>query len=123
MIEPPPANHPAIRPKKVKQVRFAPDRAAEGVKVRDEEANGILVPKAPVLPSAEEIERHNACHIPFRSWCKFCVAGKAKANPHFQKFECRPCDANVVQLDYAFMGKDGECAPNTRGISRTTCQN
>ena len=35
-------------------------------------------------PSAEEIRRHMISHYPFRSWCEYCIRGKAKDNPHKQ---------------------------------------
>ena len=63
------------------------------------------VPVQPVRPSQEEVDRHNAVHVPFRSWCPYCVAGQAKSMPHFAKDgACEPCDTNVVSLDYAFIG-------------------
>ena len=63
------------------------------------------VAKKPVLPTEEEIELHNCTHIPFRSWCAFCVAGKAKAMPHYSPDDCKPCGVPVVSIDYAFIGK------------------
>ena len=33
-------------------------------------------------PSQEEVDRHMATHLPFRSWCEFCVRGKAKNAVH-----------------------------------------
>ena len=61
------------------------------------------------MPTTEEVEVHNATHVPFRSWCAFCVAGKAKANPHFIKEKNKVQSENVASLDYAFIGdKAGE---------------
>ena len=44
-------------------------------------------------------------HWPFRSWCKDCVAGKAKASPHFKqtngKEECQ--ELPTVCFDYMFL--------------------
>ena len=58
----------------------------------------------PCLPSQEEVDIHSATHIPFRNWCAFCVAGKAKEDPHFKKDEHEVLE-NVVSLDYGFMSK------------------
>ena len=33
-------------------------------------------------PTKEEVEDHYRTHIPFRSWCPCCVAGRKKADPH-----------------------------------------
>ena len=57
------------------------------------------------MPSKEEIEIHNATHIPFRNWCAFCVAGKAQSDPHFIKKEVTTPEQNVVSMDYAFLSK------------------
>ena len=33
---------------------------------------------SPYLPSAAEIEEHRKTHIPYRSWCKHCIDGRAR---------------------------------------------
>ena len=57
----------------------------------------------PCMPTKEEVEIHNATHVPFRNWCVFCVKGKAKSDPHFEK-DTRESEGNVVSIDYAFLG-------------------
>ena len=79
-----------------------------------EESDKVKVACAPCMPTQEEVTLpnttqhvyalHNTTHYPFRSWCKFCVAGKAKANPHFKKDSDRVQSENIVSLDYAFLG-------------------
>ena len=69
-----------------------------------EEGQNAKVANKPMMPSQEEVELHETTHIPFRSWCPFCVAGKAKANPHMSQGECQPCGVNIVSIDYAFLG-------------------
>ena len=57
-------------------------------------------------PSVEEVNMHNLTHIPFRSWCPFCVAGKAKDNPH-RGVEDQEAGVNIVDMDYMFLsGKE-----------------
>ena len=29
--------------------------------------------KTPVKPSRQEVQDHNRCHIPFRTWCAHCM--------------------------------------------------
>ena len=41
--------------------------------------------------------------MPYRSWCKFCVAGKADADPHKHQEEERESSVPVVSMDYCFM--------------------
>ena len=50
--------------------------------VGGEEARRAKAQRSPVLPSAEEIETHNATHLPRRSWCKACIAGSRVSPPH-----------------------------------------
>ena len=54
-----------------------------------EEGAGAKVLPVPVRPIQQEVDLHNATHVPFRSWCPFCVNGKAKSHPHFSKSEER----------------------------------
>ena len=51
------------------------------------ESDPVLVqaPRAlssPSQPTAEEIAQHWLTHLPYRSWCKFCVAAKRGNAPH-----------------------------------------
>ena len=47
-----------------------------------EEGRKAILVKVDELPSQAEIEEHMLTHVPFRSWCKFCVLGKSVSNPH-----------------------------------------
>ena len=71
---------------------------------QDEEAQDAKLNPHGVRPTSEEVEKHNATHLPFRTWCPFCVAGKAKNEPHYKSEEHKPMGVNVVSIDYAFMG-------------------
>ena len=53
-----------------------------------------------------EIEEHNRTHIPFRSWCKFCVSARAPNLPH--RARCHPhhdqsAIKNEIAADYCFL--------------------
>ena len=75
----------------------------------------VQVPRAlpsPTLPAKRDVEFHNLTHIPYRSWCPFCVAARRKNRPHFASHG----DARTVPLfcaDYAFAREDAddECLP------------
>ena len=62
------------------------------------------VARKPQLPTKSEIAEHYPLHLQYRSWCKHCVAGKARSSQHKAK------DPEVERLgvtmnaDYAFMG-------------------
>ena len=37
------------------------------------------------MPGREERERHEATHIPYRSWCEQCVRGRGQDRQHRRK--------------------------------------
>ena len=76
--------------------------SVEDVEDANEESTEPKIMRAPRMPSREEVESHMATHVPFRSWCKRCVRGKSKGNPHHrQKSSAR--DMPTVVCDYMYM--------------------
>ena len=57
----------------------APRVAGEGHEAEEELAEEAQVPKQarePGEPTDEERKRHETTHLPFRSWCRYCVYGR-----------------------------------------------
>ena len=52
--------------------------------------------------------RHDATHLPYRSWCKHCVNGRGTAHPHITHHSSREGEIPTVGADYHYMGKEGE---------------
>ena len=51
----------------------------EAVEAGDEEGEEARAPRAarsPLQPTRAEWEAHQATHLPYRSWCRFCVEGR-----------------------------------------------
>ena len=68
------------------------------------------------LPSREEVRKHMATHIPFRSWCEHCVKGKSGGNRHLRrKVEESSEIAPVVSMDYMYMS-DNQLEGEERGM-------
>ena len=65
---------------------------------------GIKVLKSPGTPTAKEIEEHEATHLPYRAWCRHCVAGYGKDDYH-RKVDSSGNSVPVVACDYCFMGE------------------
>ena len=66
--------------------------------------------RVPDEPTRLEAEEHELTHVPFRSWCPACVAGKAKHWPHKTQ-RTNTEDEEVVpsiHMDYWFMRDDTE---------------
>ncbi len=48
-----------------------------------EDVEPLKMAKDPKLPSAEEVAAHRQMgHIPYRSWCKFCLMGRGRGCQH-----------------------------------------
>ena len=68
------------------------DKGQENIKKDDDdlfakpaEAHDARVRPSPCLPSRAEVEKHECTHYPYRSWCKVCVAAKARELPHARR--------------------------------------
>ena len=48
----------------------------------NEEASVARARKPPPGPTAEELDKHELTHVVFRSWCRDCVSGRAREDPH-----------------------------------------
>eukprot|EP00971_Amphidinium_carterae_P341163 6479842-Amphidinium_carterae.2 len=55
----------------------------------------------PVLPPLAERYRHRLTHLPYRNWCRFCVAGRTKEDGHRVKDRSGD-EVPEVMMDYAF---------------------
>ncbi len=54
----------------------------------------------PGLPTQSEIDDHSADHWPYRSWCEFCVKGRATGEPHMPG----PISSiPIIAFDYLFI--------------------
>ena len=65
--------------------------------------------RAPTEPTEAERLRHEATHLPYRSWCEQCVRGRGRCKPHLRKAE-REEESTItkVSMDFFFLGGE-EC--------------
>ena len=79
----------------------------EEITIQDEEAEQeaepLRVARDPKLPSQEDVECHRCSHIPFRSWCRWCVQGRGRGDPHLRS---TGSSIPIVGLDYFFIDGD-----------------
>ena len=71
-----------------------------------EESERVKTIASPGNPTKQEVDEHMMCHVPFRSWCEFCVKGKAVSMPHHRISDDRRNGVPVISIDYAFMGSE-----------------
>ena len=57
--------------------------------------------QAPGEPSVAERATHETTHLPYRSWCRHCVEGRAENPPH-QHSENVDLEVPELIMDYAF---------------------
>ena len=83
-------------------------RQVEERKVEEvEEARQPEKARDPAAPTRAEWEAHQATHLPYRSWCRYCVGARGDNPPHRKRPEA---DIAVpeVHLDYCFVRRSGE---------------
>ena len=92
----------------VKEVEERPEES------ETEEARRIRIQRRKArAPTLREQEEHNRTHLPYRSWCPTCVAGRGVQDGHRQKDEDEERTMPTVAYDYCFMRneQDGEYVP------------
>ena len=71
-----------------------------------EEAMAAKPAKDPRAPTKAEREAHEPTHLPFRSWCAECIAGRRDNPPHTTRPE-EERTVPEVSLDYCFIRRNG----------------
>ena len=69
-----------------------------------EEVRGMKSAKSPGLPTQAEREAHEETHLPFRSWCPECMAGRCPDQPH-KSVVREESETPEVGMDYGFMSR------------------
>ena len=82
-----------------------PEVAVEG---ESSEAQRAQVVKDPGTPTPKEIAEHEITHLPHRSWCAACVAGRSRDRPHKRLHNREHGSVPTIVFDYGFMGGKNE---------------
>ena len=70
----------------------------------DTEVEPVKTATGPGKPTDRQIEEHRATHLPYRSWCRWCVLGRGRGLQH------RACTTSlipVIGMDYFFLTSAG----------------
>ena len=70
-----------------KRIEGVDGEEGEDISEEGEEGADAKVKKEVRTPSAEEVRVHRMIHIPFRSWCAECIAGRGRDDPHKQRLQ------------------------------------
>ena len=82
------------------------DEEAKESHEEDEEFRKPRVSRQPTAPTKAELEDHLPLHLNYRSWCKHCVAGKARLAQHSAAEAERERLGITMSADYAFMAAE-----------------
>jgi hypothetical protein len=70
----------------------------------DAEVEPVKVATDPGKPTDKQIEEHRLTHLPYRSWCRWCVLGRGRGLQH----RVRPGSLiPIVGIDYYFLTGSG----------------
>ena len=58
------------------------DQAHEGEEEEQPEVEGVNARRSPKEPTELERLRHESTHVPYRSWCPYCVRGRGRKTAH-----------------------------------------
>ena len=81
----------------------------EEVKIEDEpseEAELVKVAQDPGNPTKDQVAVHRITHVPFRTWCRWCVLGRGHGIQHMSR-GAKTWIVPIVGLDYFFLTKGG----------------
>ena len=63
----------------------------------------VRAPGIPAAPSAKDRADHSLTHVPYRSWCGWCVKNKATEKAHSRKRDEEGLPK--IHIDFTFVGK------------------
>ena len=81
------------------------DDVEEGEITVGEDVEPLRVAPSPKQPTVQEVEAHRWAHLPYRSWCKWCVMGRGRGEAH-HSFSTRS-GVPIVGIDYFFITRGG----------------
>ena len=68
------------------------------------EPGAIRARAVPVGPTRQEREDHNASgHVPYRSWCRACVAGRGRSDAHLTSTRSFVSATTTIGIDYGYL--------------------
>ena len=92
------------RTPEVQEEALTPEEILEGDQDNPQEVERLKIAPDPGQPTRQQLAEHRITHVPFRSWCKWCVMGRARGTPH------APSGGSaipIIGLDYFFITRGG----------------
>ncbi len=85
---------------------FEHEGGEELIEIRDteEEVEPLKIAKNPLQPTQQQVEDHRISHNPYRTWCKWCIMGRALGEQHGAG---HPSGIPRIGVDYFFITAGG----------------
>ena len=96
------------------EMPVTPQVTGEGAEDSGDGGRAAPLP-APRAPSRAEWERHVVSHVPYRSWCRHCVAGRGMERQHTRRIDHEDQFPHV-SIDYGYL--TGDATPLLVGKDR-----
>ena len=75
---------------------------------RSADAHDVRVKNYLARPSADAVAKHDATHVPYRSWCPICVAASAREDLHPRRAKTdTEAGLPAVPADYDLLEESG----------------
>ena len=85
-----------------------PDTVVEQ-ETHDKAARDAKALPRPNEPTDQQRATHNLTHLPYRSWCEYCVKSKGRENHSKRQTDRQP----VIQVDYCFVNTGPDVGQRT----------
>ena len=60
-------------------------------------------------PTKEERDAHALTHLPYKSWCRVCIAARGRDMPHYRLLhDQEDGEVPLVEIDYGYLSSEGE---------------
>ena len=80
------------------------DDAEVQIEEEEEEIQAPRVAHDPAQPTERQLSEHRVTHLPYRSWCKWCVLGRGRGIQHRRG---QASTLPVIGIDYFFITSQG----------------
>ena len=75
----------------------------EGISEKPKQVRAKTIPD---VVSKKEYDEHMLTHLPYRSWCSHCVAGKCREDGHFIRTSSNwASEVPRICMDYCILGR------------------
>ena len=96
----------SVRPKDDRSDDEEKTVGIQDVEEAKEEGSKAEVVRIPEEPTKQEWEEHMTTHVPYRSWCPYCVRGRGRSDQHRKGTKEPEKRLLTISMDYAYLNTE-----------------